>query len=254
MEPSPSLPPKPLVKLAFEAEPSTRLFRLRLARYWHVARTLGEILPRGKTLVLDAACGKGRLPLYWKRWGLPDRTPRLVGVDLSHSRLCRARERGYDGLVRANLLKSWPFPDAAFDAAVCEQVLEHLDGGSLAGFLAELARVVRPGGPILIGVPIFTPAELWLAPLWKPLRAWMGRARGDGHPAHVGHFSLASLGATLRNHGFLIGPARGYRIFTLPWNLFEDHAWYFRLHQWFGRRLPWLCGEVTVTARVAAKT
>lgn len=254
MEPIPTSSPKRNGKLAFEAEPSTRLFRLRLARYWYVARTLGEILPKGETLVLDAACGKGRLPLYWERWGRPDREPRFVGVDLSPRRLAQARERGYGGLVRADLLEPWPFPDGAFDAAVCEQVLEHLEGRPLSHFLGELVRVLRPGGPVLIGVPIFTPPEIWLAPLWRPVRAWMRRARGDGHPAHVRQFSLASLRSTLRDHRLVVGTARGYRIFTLPWNLLEDRAWYFRSHQWFGRRLPWLCGEVTVTARVEPRT
>ena len=45
----------------------------------------------------------------------------------------------------------WPYPDAHFDAVVCNQVLEHLKNIWLP--LDELARVTRPGGILAISVP-----------------------------------------------------------------------------------------------------
>lgn len=45
-----------------------------------------------------------------------------------------------------------PFDDAAFDSAICMEVLEHIDEDALA--VRELARVLRPGGTLLVSVPM----------------------------------------------------------------------------------------------------
>lgn len=55
--------------LAFEVEPSNRKYRLRLARYRYQSEALAELLPEGTSQVLDARCGRGRLPRYWAKWG-----------------------------------------------------------------------------------------------------------------------------------------------------------------------------------------
>ena len=48
-----------------------------------------------------------------------------------------------------------PCGDAAFDVAVCEQVLEHVDDPRAA--LVEIARCLRPEGLLVFGVPTFPP-------------------------------------------------------------------------------------------------
>jgi SAM-dependent methyltransferase len=53
--------------------------------------------------------------------------------------------------VRGDLRAPLPFVDAAFDAAVCTEVLEHVDNARFV--LSELARVLRPGGRLLVSVP-----------------------------------------------------------------------------------------------------
>ena len=86
---------------------------------------------------------------------LARRTNRLVGIDV-HS--------GRDGvaemasrldldveLVDASLF-DLPFEDGTFDALVCLSVLEHLT--DLDAALRELRRVVRPGGRLVLGVPV----------------------------------------------------------------------------------------------------
>jgi SAM-dependent methyltransferase len=53
--------------------------------------------------------------------------------------------------VRADAAAPLPFTDGAFDAALCTEVLEHVsDAGAV---LREIARVVRPGGRVLVTVP-----------------------------------------------------------------------------------------------------
>jgi SAM-dependent methyltransferase len=52
-------------------------------------------------------------------------------------------------------LESMPFPEAAFDSILCNAVLEHVAGADAA--MRELARVVRPGGHIVVAVPFLQP-------------------------------------------------------------------------------------------------
>jgi SAM-dependent methyltransferase len=89
-------------------------------------------------------------------------------------------------------LTALPFPDAAFDSAVCFEVLEHIEDDGTAA--AELARVLRPGGVLLASVP--TPP----APF---------------DPAHVREgYAPAELEALLRGAGFTV-LARGVCMFGL---------------------------------------
>lgn len=53
--------------------------------------------------------------------------------------------------VRADLARGLPFRSSAFDSAICTEVLEHVPDASFV--LAELARVVRRGGALVVSVP-----------------------------------------------------------------------------------------------------
>jgi SAM-dependent methyltransferase len=52
-------------------------------------------------------------------------------------------------------LSSMPFPDSSFDSVLCNAVLEHVADADAA--MRELARVVRPGGRIVVAVPFLQP-------------------------------------------------------------------------------------------------
>ena len=56
-----------------------------------------------------------------------------------------------------------PFPDASFDRIVVSEVLEHIDDD--AGVLAEIYRVLRPGGIVAATVPAWFPEKIcwWLS-------------------------------------------------------------------------------------------
>jgi SAM-dependent methyltransferase len=69
------------------------------------------------------------------------RAPRTVSVDLREHPLA---DRRMD-------LRSLEFPDASFDFAICSHVLEHIVEDRKA--MAELFRVLRPGGILLVMVP-----------------------------------------------------------------------------------------------------
>jgi len=101
-------------------------------------------------LILDVAVGTGRLPLaLLRQW---DFTGRIVGLDLSRHMLHVGQRRMYAqrhrlGLIREDAM-TLPFPAGAFDAVTCVETLELLPTPRDA--LAEMVRVLRPGGQLLV--------------------------------------------------------------------------------------------------------
>lgn len=96
--------------------------------------------------MLDAGCGSGQT-MTW----LADLLPRWerVGVDVAGEAVASARSIG-EAVIEASVL-SLPFDSASFDLVITLDVLQHLplDGGDAAA-LAEMRRVSRPGGTLLI--------------------------------------------------------------------------------------------------------
>ncbi|MDD7941553.1 class I SAM-dependent methyltransferase [Actinomycetospora lutea] len=104
-------------------------------------RRLLDALPAGA--VLDAACGTGRWSAY-----LAGRGHTVTGVDQSSAMLARARAKLPDARFLDGELTRLPLADASVDAAVCALALVHVEDLGVA--IGELARVVRPGGRIVI--------------------------------------------------------------------------------------------------------
>ena len=125
---------------------------------------LRRLSPQPGQAILDGGTGMG---FYLK--ALETVTPglRLAGVDLDPQPLGYAHGHlgGRATLARARL-ERLPFADATFDRVILSEVLEHLDDDD-AG-LAEVRRVLRPGGLLAITVP---PADFsgWFDPLNRAL-------------------------------------------------------------------------------------
>ena len=98
-------------------------------------------LPAGR--VLDAACGTGR---YTKL--LADRGHRVTGVDRNLAMLSKARERVPQAELLEGSLTALPTSDASFNAVVCGLALTHFE--SIDKPVSEIARVVRPGGKVIL--------------------------------------------------------------------------------------------------------
>jgi SAM-dependent methyltransferase len=94
--------------------------------------------------VLDVGCGVGMYTAAFLRY-----TPHVYGVEVEAERACAAQERAA-GVVQA-VGERLPFADASFDLVFSHEVLEHV--GDDRACAAEMARVVRPGGRILLFVP-----------------------------------------------------------------------------------------------------
>jgi SAM-dependent methyltransferase len=106
--------------------------------------------------VLDLGCGAGRHAYEAMRRG-----GRVVAYDLDTTEvkdtavLMEALEcDGSGGAVNGDAL-NLPFADGSFDRVIAAEVLEHIPLDRLA--IAELARVVRPGGTVAVSVPRWGP-------------------------------------------------------------------------------------------------
>ncbi|NBE98415.1 class I SAM-dependent methyltransferase [Nonomuraea sp. KC401] len=97
--------------------------------------------------ILDVGCGSG--PLFAE---LRDRGALVTGIDASAGMLEQARRRlGGDADLRvADLAGPLPFPDDAFDDVIASLVLHYLEDWGPT--LAELRRVLKPGGRLLVSV------------------------------------------------------------------------------------------------------
>ncbi len=109
-----------------------------------LVRGLLDELPSGP--VLDAACGTGRHAVYLSAAGRE-----VIGVDSSEAMLARAREKLPRADLRGGELENLPLEDGAVAGAVCALALSHLR--RLGGAVSELARVLRPGGRLVISNP-----------------------------------------------------------------------------------------------------
>jgi len=142
-------------------------------RWRERAADLANVGPGNR--VLDVATGTGDLALELARRVWPD--GEVVGSDFSENMLDRARvkaEKNDPHAVRPRF--EWadaldlPYPDASFDAATVGFGARNFE--NLAGGLTELARVVRPGGRVVV-LEMTTPTR---APLSVFYRVWFDRA------------------------------------------------------------------------------
>ena len=160
--------------------------------------------------VLDVATGPAGVAL-----DLANRTEaRIIGIDLSEELLARAKRNvaaaGRDDRIALVLGQGerLPFPDATFDAVTFTYLLRYVADPAAA--IAELARVVRPGGAMASLEFAVPPNRFWRGWWWLytrvalPLagaalggRAWfnVGRFLGPNITAHYRRFPVAATAA-----------------------------------------------------------
>ncbi|MEW1837304.1 class I SAM-dependent methyltransferase [Nonomuraea angiospora] len=124
--------------------------------------------------ILDAGCGSG--PLFA---ALRDRGAIVTGIDASAGMLEQARQRlGADAdLQVADLASPLPFPDEAFDDVTASLVLHYLEDWGPT--LAELRRVLKPGGRLLVSVDHPFSAALFQHMAGEKLKYFEIRSRTD---------------------------------------------------------------------------
>lgn len=156
-----------------------------LLRRWLPARPVERLL---KTDVFDESCSHGLLPF------LEDRARSVIGIDVSQESLQTTQRRSLRSrLVRADV-RGLPFASGSFDCVVSNSTLDHFTSkAQIALSLAELNRVLRPGGTLVITLDNMANPLVWLRN-HLPLQ-WLTRS------GIVPYFVGESLGPrALRSH------------------------------------------------------
>ena len=135
-------------------------------RWRERAADLARLQPGDRAL--DVATGTGDLALALKR--RVGAAGEVVGVDFSDGMLARARAKGPDISWEHADAMALPYGDGAFDAATVGFGARNF--GDLERGLREMARVVRPGGRVVV-LEITTPTK---PPLSTFFRVWFDRA------------------------------------------------------------------------------
>jgi len=152
-----------------------------------IVRALLDELPPGP--VLDAACGTGRHAAYLAGAGRE-----VTGVDASEAMLDRARARLPEADLRVGELSTLPVADETFAGAVCALALSHLP--EIGPAIAELARVLRPGGRLVLSNPhpFVTGVLGWRAVFARGGERAMIPENAHRHSEYVTAFASAGLG------------------------------------------------------------
>jgi SAM-dependent methyltransferase len=132
--------------------------------------------------LLDVGCGTGGASLVLSKYG------RAVGLDVRTEAFRLSSHRPWTYRVASPVADHTrlPFKDNAFDVACALDVLEHLDDD--AGAARELARVVKPGGTVIVFVPAFQ--ILW--------------GYNDDFSHHKRRYRRSQIAAVLKNAGLEI--------------------------------------------------
>lgn len=233
---------------AFGVQPNSRKYRLRLARYAALAETLADYVKLrldekvGPVRVLDAGLGNGKVLRYLEPYGIT-REIEFHGIDNSPERIksVYAAER-YQKITCGDLAQRLDYPDNTFDTVVCEQVLEHIDEPK--DVLKELARVLRPQGLLIVGVPTFCSVlALLRRHIISKIDLLLGKRRN-----HVQVFTTREITELIQQTPDIqVKNVRGFRIVSggilAP---LENYHWWYILNRKIGQLVPGLCVETQV--------
>jgi SAM-dependent methyltransferase len=145
------------VKEDFEKQ--ARIFELGESYFWFAAQNtlvewvlekylaqLNSGIQNRPPRILDLGCGPGNALCRLGRRGV------AIGMDFSLDALAFARSKGKFPVLSADAT-ALPFASASVDCVVALDVLEHVEDDEKA--LAEITRVLRPGGVFIFTVPAF---------------------------------------------------------------------------------------------------
>ncbi len=164
---------------AFDSAIPTQRYRQR-RRY----AILQEFVGKSPGLVVDVGCGSSRTI---------QSMPEAVAADFW---LPKLRYLGRTNPLRCRLtILRLPFKDAAFDTAVCSQVIEHVPYDER--IFTELSRVLKAGGRLIIGTPDY--GRMW----WPVIEFFYQKLLPNAYAdQRITHYTRAKLCVILARHGF----------------------------------------------------
>jgi len=167
-----------------------------LQRYWQRTRhriILDYVRAAGSAKgesTLDIGCGSSRI--------IQD-LPLAVGLDRAFPKVRFLRPL-HAYLMQGSLF-ALPFASGAFDTVVCSEVIEHLP--DTPSPLAEMSRVLRPGGILILGTPDYGRT------LWRVLEWIYGKVLPGAYAKeHITHYTRAGLQEKLATAGYQVVEVR----------------------------------------------
>lgn len=163
-----------------------------LQRYWQRTRFrhVTELM-EGQGAVLDVGCGSSRIIS-----ALPAGS---VALDVLLRKVRYARKFGKPLVMGSGF--SLPFRDESFPCVVCSQVIEHVPKEST--ILAELCRVLAPGGRLVLGTPDYARPE------WTITERLYGLFAPGGYAdEHIAHYTRRELIGLFESQGFRVEAVR----------------------------------------------
>ncbi|MEX0655330.1 MAG: class I SAM-dependent methyltransferase [Phycisphaeraceae bacterium] len=235
-------------KLAFGVEPSKRRYHLRLARYQGLVDAVRSyrqaVRPARPLSLLDVGAGQGRTLQYLKAAGL-DEDMTFSGIDNAPKRQQRLFEADRWDYRLADVEQGLPYDNTAFDIVVCEQVLEHLSRPEF--ILAEIARVLRPGGMAILGVPSFPPGVATVRRHLVPRLDHLTGQRRDHAQVFTRHSFVELIGGTT---DLEVEAVQAFRCVSggilAP---LENYYWWYQFNRSMATGMSSLAIEVQVIAR-----
>jgi len=216
-------------------------YSVRLLRYWWAGQALSRESKRlGRPLhVVDLGCERG-----WLKHFTPEGVvERWIGLDWNPQGEV-TQLACYDEVHHANFDEPLPLPSGIADAVVSLHVFEHLPRPGST--LAEVSRLLKPGGIFLGGTPTMPD---WLAKLReryfrKQLRE--GKLPAGGHITVLSPKRWRSLATDVGLETEFVTGSHAFRRTGSP---LENQRWWIRLNQFWGALFPSLGSEAYIMAR-----
>ena len=194
-----------------------------------------DVEPRGR--LLDIGCGHGEFGalLVGRGW-------KVAGVDLDPLQIAEASKRGLEA-TQCDLTHGLPHESGTFDVVFAGEVIEHIVDTD--AFLAEVARVLKPGGAFVLTTPNLASFEnrvrllLGIYPIWVDHRL--------GGMGHVRAYTPGVLRRQLATHGLIVEKHRGNWVPFVPQRFLDDvkAPWLAVTGDW----LPGLAMDILMKAR-----
>lgn len=222
---------------------STR-FPIRAIRYWWAHCAIIEESERASRplSVADVGCSSGIL----RRYTGPVESTEWTGLDLrvDPEKLAKV---GYRDWLECDFDRKLPLPDGSMDVVVQLHVIEHLPRPEFA--FAELARITRPGGLLLVGSPVMPPVLSSIRE--RQLRGRMSRGlvrKGR----HINSMDPWRWRRMARDCGLDVEIESGAFLARWSGNPLENHRWWLRLNMAWAAAVPSLGGEIYLALRKPA--
>jgi len=206
--------------------------------------------------VLDVGCGRGEIVRHCAQLGAD-----AYGIDYAEVAVNLSQETvrafadapppGKMGVYQADA-KRLPFPTGAFDRVLMFDVVEHLYPWELDAAMAEVKRVLRPGGMLVIHTAPNRWYDMYAYPLVRLIRTLQGKGQlypkdpralnvAHNQDVHVNEQDMAGLRRNLKRAGFgrikvWLNTPPQHRREALPFRLARHVAFHWLPFRWFFER------------------